>query len=78
MFESRYRVMVKSRLLYHFVLFISFIGAVLLLPIINNFIAIRITQVLLRLIITYFIAYVGAMYIFPEVVCSIFLMGEDN
>ena len=66
MFENKYYVYAKNKLLFHAILFLSFISAIKLIPIINGYVVQYIDNALLQQILPYLIAYIGAIYLLPE------------
>ena len=55
-----------SKTLYHFILVLSFVGAVILIPYMKEFIANYVVQEMLQWTIAYAAAYLAATYVLPE------------
>lgn len=57
----------NSKFMYHVLLFVSFILAVITIPFVQTFLESRLDQAWLVISISYLAAYVLAIYVFPEI-----------
>lgn len=77
-FSKRAEVFYKNKFLYHLTTFISFVLAIWLIPIISDFLMQYIQNELILQIISYIGAYIGAIYIIPEILFIVLDMMMDK
>jgi len=65
-FQNRVLVYANNRVLYHAILFASFVVAVLIKPYVETFVAKYVVNSILLMSLPWIITYVAALYILPE------------
>lgn len=70
--ESRMYVYHSSKTMYHLLLFVSFMLAVLTIPYTSPYISQYVTNQILLQLLGYVVAYILATYIYPEVLFMIY------
>ena len=64
---------IKHKLMYHTIMFISFLTTLLILPFIKTQIETTVTNAMLQLILPYLVAYALAIYLLPKILSSLFI-----
>jgi hypothetical protein len=63
----------KHQFLYHLIMFISFVTAILIFPFIKTQTESMVTNAMLQLVLPYVVAYALAIYLLPKLLSSLFM-----
>jgi uncharacterized membrane protein required for colicin V production len=75
--DGRIYVYANNKIIYHIILFACFVVAILLIPYVSDFLTQYIQNAILLKAASYVVAYVGAIYILPEIAFMIARMTMD-